>query len=91
MTPNKTNQNQPNGVVIQDGRPGFRIGGVFYRLTPCRYCGRNIAFVPTAAGKLQPTNADGVSHFATCEALRERREAKRGHKPMVQPPLFEEN
>lgn len=90
MTPSETIQNQPNGPAIVDGVPGFRIGGVFYRLTPCRYCGRNIAFVPTAAGKLQPTNADGTSHFATCEVLRERREAKRGHRPMVQPPLFEE-
>lgn len=90
MTPSETIQNQPNGPAIVDGVPGFRIGGAFYRVRSCRYCGRNIAFVPTAAGKLQPTDADGTSHFATCEVLRERREAKRGHRPMVQPPLFEE-
>ena len=35
--------------------------------TRCRSCGATIYFVITDKGKRMPTNADGTSHFASCD------------------------
>lgn len=37
-------------------------------MTKCRACNAEITFTETVNGKMMPTNADGVSHFATCTA-----------------------
>lgn len=56
----------PDGAHILDGRPVFVIDGRVYHPIKCRYCGANIAMVPTKRGRMQPRNADGLVHFATC-------------------------
>ena len=72
-----------DGPQIIGGHPAFVIEGRVYRPVKCRQCGRNIALVPTAAGKVQPRNADGSVHFATCAGWK-----KPGKKPSPQLKLF---
>jgi hypothetical protein len=61
-----TDNQLPDGPRIVGGAPAFVIEGRVYRPLKCRLCGRNIAMVPTAHGRLQPRDADGGVHFATC-------------------------
>jgi len=44
--------------------------------TECRGCKALIYWIKTAAGKPMPVNADGISHFATCEKAAEFRRKK---------------
>jgi hypothetical protein len=44
--------------------------------TECRGCKALVYWIHTAKGKVMPVNADGVSHFATCEKAAEFRRKK---------------
>lgn len=71
-----------DGPHLINGQPRFVIDGVPYPVHKCRLCGRNIALVPTRRKKLQPRDADGRVHFATCPA-RHRRRKKRSPQPKL--------
>jgi hypothetical protein len=68
-------------------RKCFVINGAAYKVTECRHCFKNIAFVPTTRGKRRPVNSDGTVHFATCPVYVARRERKRAR--VAQGRLFE--
>ncbi len=79
-----------SGAQIVNGRPAFVIGGVAYHnIVQCKYCGKQIVFVPTASGKAMPINSNGASHFATCEPYQQRKRTRKAHRSMLQPGLFE--
>lgn len=76
-----------NGPHILDSKPVFVIDGKAYRPVQCKYCSANIAMVKTVKGRMQPRNADGTVHFATCAQYPKR---KRGKKKSPQMRLIED-
>jgi hypothetical protein len=73
--------NLPDGPQIYNKHPVFVLGHAAYKIEKCRHCFANIAMVPTQSGKLQPHDADGQVHFATCAVLQERRKRKKEKPP----------
>jgi hypothetical protein len=59
----------------------FVIAGRGYITELCRHCFGRVAMVTTRYGKLQPRDADGQVHFATCPVLLARRQRRRARKP----------
>lgn len=71
--------------LIPMGTRGLRkcyvIDAVAYQIAKCGRCFRDVAFVPTPAGKRQPRDADGQVHFVTCPFELQ----KRGQRHYVPP------